>query len=86
MLFDFEGRNFGTVTVESAVSWREQVLLSIFAHVVLVMMVVFAPKLEFFREMEDRRAERIAELGREAQEQAALEAEAANRLMRRSCS
>ena len=33
MYFDFEGRNFETPTVESAISWREQLLVSLFGHV-----------------------------------------------------
>ena len=77
MYFDFEGRNFGTPTVESAISWREQILVSVFAHVVVVLIVLFAPSLEFFRAMEERRAERLAEL---AQERAALEKEGADQL------
>ena len=77
MYFDFEGRNVDTPTVESAVSWREQVLVSLFVHVLAVLLVLFAPRLEFFRELAERRAERIAELTRE---RAALAAEAADQL------
>ena len=66
MYFDFEDRNFETPTVESAVSWREQVLVSLVGHVLLVGLVVFMPRLPFFEElaaeMELRRAARQDEL------------------------
>ncbi len=77
MYFDFEGRNFDTPTVESAVSWREQVLISIFTHVLLGLLVLLAPRLDFFREMAERRAEQLAEI---AAERAELNAEAADQL------
>jgi outer membrane biosynthesis protein TonB len=62
MHFDFEGRNFDTPTVESAVSWREQVLVSIVGHVVVLLLVLYVPRLQFLEDMAERRAERIAEI------------------------
>lgn len=71
MIFDFEDRYFDTPTIESAMSWREQVLLSVVAHVVVVLLVLFAPQLPFMQEAEARRLARLAELA-EMQEQAQL--------------
>lgn len=79
MYFDFEGRNFETPTIESAISWREQALVSLVGHVLLVLLVVFVPRLSFVQqmaeEMELRRAERLAERAevRDAAEQARLD-------------
>ena len=76
MHFDFEGRNFDTPTVESAVSWREQVLVSIVGHVVVLLLVLYVPRLQFLEDMAERRAERIAEIAavREAAQLAMAEA------------
>ncbi len=71
MIFDFEDRYFGTPTIEAAMSWREQVLLSVCAHVIVVLLVLFAPQLAFVQEAEARRLARLAELA-ELQEQAQL--------------
>ena len=62
MHFDFEGRSFETPTVESAMSWREQLLWSVFVHVVAALLVVLMPRLPFVQEAEQRRAERLAEI------------------------
>ena len=62
MYFNFEGRSFETPTVESAMSWREQLLLSVFVHVVAVVLVVFIPRLPFVQEAAQRRAERLTEI------------------------
>ena len=64
MYFDLEGRNFETPTIESAISWREQALLSFFGHVLLALLVIFAPRLSFFEEMAERREAQLEELAR----------------------
>ena len=61
MLFDFEDRCFDTPTVDSAMSWREQVLLSLLIHLLVVLAVLFVPELSFVRDAQARRAERLAE-------------------------
>ncbi|MEE2963053.1 MAG: TonB family protein [Acidobacteriota bacterium] len=60
MYFDLEDRLFDTPTVESAMSWRERGLLSLFAHVALVLLYLFGPSLPFVRDAAERRAERLA--------------------------
>ena len=67
MFFDFEGRNFDTPTVESAISWREQLLGSLFAHVAAVLLVMFVPRLPFVQNAAERRAERLAEIAKIAE-------------------
>ena len=62
MYFDFEDSHLETPTIESAISWRERTLVSIFVHLLAVGLVVFVPRLEFVREAAARRAERLAEL------------------------
>ena len=62
MFFDFEGRNFDTPTFESAMSWREQLLGSLFAHLVAVLLMVLVPRLPFVQDAVERRAERLAQL------------------------
>ena len=71
MIFDFEDRYFDTPTIESAMSWREQVLLSVVAHVAVVLLVLFVPQLSFVQEAEALRLARLAELA-QMQEQAQL--------------
>ena len=71
MIFDFEDRYLDTPGIEPAMSWREQVLLSVFAHVAVVLLVLFVPQLSFVREAEARRMARMVEIA-EAQEQAQL--------------
>ena len=71
MIFDFEDRYFDTPTIESAMSWREQVLLSVLAHVTVVLLVLFLPLLPFVQEAEAQRLARLAELAAQ-QEQAQL--------------
>lgn len=61
MYFDFEGRNFETPTVESAISWREQLLVSLFGHVAVLVLILVAPSLSFVQSAVERRAERRAE-------------------------
>ena len=72
MLFDFEDRHVETPTIESAMSWREQVLLSIFAHLAVVLLVLLVPRLDFVQAMEERRATRLAELAQQEEELLAL--------------
>ena len=76
MYFDFDDRRFETPTVEAAMSWREQALLSIFAHVLVVLAVIFVPQMSFVRDAEARRADRLAELAEEQAALAALQREA----------
>ena len=67
MYFDFEDRHFDTPTVESAMSWRERSLLSLFAHVLAVVLVLVGPRLPFAQDAARRRAERLAEMVAEQQ-------------------
>jgi len=69
MYFDFEGRNFDTPTVESAVSWREQALVSLFGHILFVLLVLFVPRLEFFQNLQEQRLERLAESAEQRRQQ-----------------
>ena len=62
MYFDFDDRHIDTPTVDSVMSWREQVLVSLFTHLLVVALVLLVPRLAFVREAEERRAERLAEL------------------------
>ena len=75
MFFDFEGRNFDTPTVESAISWREQLLVSLFAHLAVALLIVFVPRLSFIQEAAERRAERLAQIAglAEVEQQALLQ-------------
>ena len=76
MIFDFEDRYFDTPTIEAAMSWREQVLLSVFAHVLVVLLVLFVPQLPFVQEAEALRLARLAELqALQEQQQLALAAD-----------
>ena len=61
MFFDFEGRNFDAPTIESAISWREQLLSSLFLHLAAALLVFFLPQLPFVQEATQRRVERLAE-------------------------
>ena len=61
MYFNFEDRHFETPTVESAVSWREQLLISLFGHIVALLLILFVPSLPFVQNAAQRRAERLAE-------------------------
>ena len=72
MYFDLEGRTFETPTVESAMSWREQVLLSVFAHLAAALLVLIVPRLSFVQEAAERRAERLGAQAEAAQLQARL--------------
>ena len=73
MYFNFEGRNFDTPTIESAISWREQMLVSVFGHLIRALLYVFLPRLDFFEQIRQQRLERLAELTESrAQEQQQL--------------
>ncbi|MYK88771.1 MAG: hypothetical protein F4018_10790, partial [Acidobacteria bacterium] len=61
MIFDFEDRYFDTPTIEAAMSWREQVLLSVLAHALAVLLVLFVPQLPCVQEAEALRLARRAE-------------------------
>ena len=69
MYFDFEDRHFDTPGVESAMSWREQVLLSGFAHMIAVLAVLLLPQLSFVKEADARRAAQAAELAAVAEQE-----------------
>ena len=69
MYFDFEGRHFETPTVESALTWRDQLMASVIAHVGVVLLIVFVPQLPFVQAAAERRAERLADI---AEQQAEL--------------
>ena len=73
MYFDFESRRFETPTVESAMSYRECALLSLFTHLLIALLVLVGPRLPFVQEAMERRAEQLAELAKLAEaEQLAL--------------
>lgn len=79
MLFDFEDRHFETPGLESAMSWREQVLLSLFVHLAVLALAIFIPQLDFVRAAEERQAARLVELAeQEAQAMAQARAAAAD--------
>ena len=75
MYFNFDGRNFDTPTVESAMSWREKVLLSLFVHGAVVLLAIFIPQLSFVQKAVERRAERLAEITEQAELQAQARAQ-----------
>ena len=68
MYFDFEDSHLETPTIESAISWRERTLVSVFVHLLAVGLVVFVPRLEIVREAAARRAARLAALAELAQQ------------------
>jgi TonB family protein len=49
MYIDFEDARPETPTIERAISLREGVLISIFAHLILLGLVIFGPKIPFVR-------------------------------------
>lgn len=61
MVFDFEGRLYDTPTVESAMSWRERLLLSVLVHALALALLFVVPRLPFMEAAAERRAERLAE-------------------------
>ena len=68
MNFDFEDSHLETPTIESAISWRERTLVSVFVHLLAVGLVVFVPRLEIVREASARRDARLAELAQQRQQ------------------
>ena len=68
MYFDFEDSHLETPTVESAISWRERTLVSVFVHLLAVGLVVFVPRLGIVQEAAARRAARLAALAELAQQ------------------
>ena len=74
MYFDFEGRHYDTPTVESAMTWRDQLLASVIAHAGVVLLIILAPQLPFVQEPAERRAERLAALAEQQVEVLALQA------------
>lgn len=71
MYFDLEDRLFDTPTIESAMSWRERGLMSLFAHLALVALVLFGPQFPFVQDAAERRAERLEAEAAAAAEQVA---------------
>ena len=67
MYFDFEGRRFDTPTIESAMSWRERSLLALFVHLLVAVLVLLVPRLEFVQDAAARREARLAEMVEEQQ-------------------
>ena len=68
MYFDFEDSHLETPTVESAISWRESILVSVFVHLLAIGLVVFVPRLDIVQEAVARRAARLAALAELAQQ------------------
>ena len=62
MYFDFEDSHLETPTIESAVSWRESVLVSVFLHLLVIALVLVVPELPGSRAAAERRAAQLAEL------------------------
>ena len=62
MYFDLEDRCFDTPTIESAMSWRERSLLALFAHLLVVALVLGVPQLPIIQDAAARREERLAEM------------------------
>jgi len=65
MYFDFDDRLYDTPTVESAMSWRERGLLSLFVHLLAVALVLVVPRLPFVQSAAQRQAELLAEIAEE---------------------
>ena len=62
MYFDLEDRYVDAPSLDSAMSWREQVLLSLFVHLFVAAFILFFPMLPFVRAAEVARQERLMEL------------------------
>ena len=62
MHFDFAGRYVDTPSLESAMSWRERLLLSFFMHLLLVALVLVVPRLQFMQDAAQRRADRLTSI------------------------
>ncbi len=62
MYLDLEDRYLDAPSLDSAMSWREQVLLSLFVHLFVAAFVLFFPMLPFVRAAEVARQERLMEL------------------------
>ena len=62
MYFDFEGRGTEQVSLGSAMSWREQILMSLFVHALVILTLLFIPTLPFAREAREAQALRLAEV------------------------
>ena len=60
MYFDLSDRRFDTPTIESAMSWREQILLALFVHLLAAFLVLVVPRLPFMQAAAARRAEQLA--------------------------
>jgi len=74
MFFDFEDRHTDTPSIESAISRREGILLSVVLHVAVLALVIYAPRIPVVRDLLARAqlaaAERQAEWERFARENA----------------
>tara|TARA_B100000949_G_scaffold38809_1_gene32827 strand:+ start:3567 stop:4658 length:1092 start_codon:yes stop_codon:yes gene_type:complete len=69
MHFDLEDRYIDPPSLDSAMSWREQVLLSLFVHLFVAALILFLPMLPFVRAAEVARQERLMELAQLQQSQ-----------------
>ena len=67
MYFDFEGRGTEQVSLDSAMSWREQILMSLFVHALVILTLLFIPSLPFARQAREAQALRLAELNEQQQ-------------------
>ncbi len=72
MYFDLEDRYIDAPSLDSAMSWREQVLLSLFVHLFVAAFILFFPMLPFVRAAEVARQERLMELAELQQSQPVL--------------
>ena len=72
MYFDLEDRYIDAPSLDSAMSWREQVLLSLFVHLFVAAFILFFPMLPFVRAAEVARQERLMELAELQQSQPCL--------------
>ena len=62
MYFDFEDRRFETSGLDSVLSYREQVLMSLVVHLLVVVVVFLLPTFSFVQSAAEAREKRLAEL------------------------
>ena len=72
MYLDLEDRYIDAPSLDSAMSWREQFLLSLFLHLFVAAFILFFPMLPFVRAAEVARQERLMELAELQQVQPAI--------------
>ena len=64
MYIDFDGRYAETPPIGGGLRWWDGVLLSVGVHVLLVLIVLFAPKLEFLQAMRAEQLHKLEELAK----------------------